>query len=219
MPTTKSPRRLQSVGAIKDLIGLGGVGILFAAAGFGFAASQETHDPFCASCHSQPETSYVERSTAPQPVDLASYHAGQHTRCIDCHSGPGVPGRMRAELLGARNAAAWFSGLAAQPAPLTSPIQDGNCLKCHRDVTFTGYLPKQPVSFLQEGARGEGGEEAGPNHWHEQLIRWQAVTPDAGRCTSCHPGHSTVGSADSGFEDPGTTQNVCEACHQDIGEG
>ncbi|MGA9533430.1 MAG: hypothetical protein WBR18_12000, partial [Anaerolineales bacterium] len=99
------------------------------------------------------------------------------------------------------------------------PIQDANCLKCHQDVTFMGYLPKQPVSFLREAGRGEGGEEAGPNHWHEQLVHWQAVDPDAATCTSCHPGHSTAASADTGFEVPQLTRAVCESCHRAIGEG
>jgi nitrate/TMAO reductase-like tetraheme cytochrome c subunit len=64
------------------------------------------HDQFCASCHTQPESIFFQRSTGALAVDLASFHTTQKTRCIDCHSGPGLFGRMQAELLGARNASA-----------------------------------------------------------------------------------------------------------------
>ena len=78
--------------------------ILLPAAGFGFAASQEAHDSFCGSCHTEPESTYLARSVAAQPSDLASYHTTESTRCIDCHSGIGITGRMQAEILGASNA-------------------------------------------------------------------------------------------------------------------
>ena len=49
-------------------------GIIFTAAGFTFAATQEQHDSFCASCHTQPKSTYFERSIAAAPTDLASFH-------------------------------------------------------------------------------------------------------------------------------------------------
>jgi len=49
-----------------------------------------------------------------QPVDLASAHKADNTRCIDCHSGKGVTGRIRAELLGAHNALAFYTRTAVQ---------------------------------------------------------------------------------------------------------
>ncbi len=158
---------------------LGGavLAVVLTAGGFAFAASQETHDPFCASCHTQPESTFFQRTTGSQPVDLASFHTEKTTRCIDCHSGPGLFGRMGAELLGARNALAWYTHTAAQPAKLTVPISDANCLKCHQDVVQSGYVPKTAVQGL--GGR-RGGEESGPNHWHERLAEWQASTPQAG---------------------------------------
>ena len=207
----------KSFGFTWVLVGILALGIFLAAGGFTFAASQETHDSFCASCHTQPESTFFQRSTTTQAVDLASYHTAQQTRCIDCHSGPGIWGRMQAELLGARNTVAWYTHTAVQPAPLTFPIPDANCLKCHQAVTQRGYTPKQSVTIIGEGRRG--GEEAGPNHWHELLARWQAVAPNAGTCTSCHPGHSTDGSAQTGFENAQTTRTECEACHKVLGEG
>ncbi len=100
---------------------------------------------------------------------------------------------------------------------MTFPLQDANCLKCHQDVIQRGYTPKQSVTI--DGIGRRGGGEAGPNHWHEQLARWQTVAPNAGTCTSCHGGHVTDGTAQTGFENAQTTRGVCEACHQVIGEG
>jgi predicted CXXCH cytochrome family protein len=194
---------------------LGGIvalGVILAASGFTFAASQETHDSFCASCHTQPESTFVQRSTAAQAVDLASYHTAQQTRCIDCHSGQGIIGRMQAEMLGARNALAWYSHTAVQPAPLTFPISDANCLKCHQDVTQQGYIPKTQMTI--PGAFGGREGEGRNNHWHVFLARWQAVSPSAGTCTSCHSGHSTDGSAQNGFMVEQTMRAQCDACHQ-----
>jgi nitrate/TMAO reductase-like tetraheme cytochrome c subunit len=213
----KPPPRKKLFRFTSVLIGIVALGILVAAGGFTFAATQETHDSFCASCHTQPESTFFQRSIDPQAVDLASYHTTQQARCIDCHSGPGIEGRMRAELLGAHNALAWYTGTAVQPAKLTVPIQDANCLKCHQDVTQRGYTPKQAVTIIGQGRRGE--EEGGRNHWHELLARWQAAASNAGTCTSCHAGHTTDGTAQTGFENAQTTNSVCEACHQALREG
>jgi hypothetical protein len=105
---------------------------------------------FCASCHTQPESTFFQRSVDTQPVDLASIHKADNTRCIDCHSGKGVTGRIRAELLGAHNALAFYTRTAVQPAKLTRPIGDDSCLKCHQNVTtqrdrnnhFHGFLAR-----------------------------------------------------------------------------
>jgi nitrate/TMAO reductase-like tetraheme cytochrome c subunit len=95
----QTSKKLIRIGAI--LIGLAILGVFAVVGGFAYAANQESHDPFCGSCHTQPETSYLERSTSAQQVDLASYHTTQNTKCIDCHSGKGVFGRIKAELEGA----------------------------------------------------------------------------------------------------------------------
>jgi predicted CXXCH cytochrome family protein len=173
-------------------------GVLLAAGGFTFAASQESHDTFCTSCHTQPESTYVQRSTDGQQVDLAAFHTAKKTRCIDCHSGSGVTGRMEAELLGARNAAHWYTGTAIQPAKQSVPIRDENCLKCHQDVT------------------GTSGRN---NHFHFFLKQWQAADPNAASCVSCHPAHTTDASAAQGYLNEIKVRAVCEACHRVAGRG
>lgn len=191
--------------------------VVLTASGFAFAATQESHDPFCASCHTQPESTFVQRSTS-TPVDLASYHTTQNSLCIDCHSGPGVLGRMQAELMGARNAFKWFTGTAVQPAVVNFPISDQSCLKCHQAVTQRGFTPKEQIT-VPGGRSGEGEGEGGDGHWHQFLTRWQAADPNAGTCITCHSGHATDGNAQNGFINNQTVQATCDACHRAIRRG
>jgi hypothetical protein len=160
----------------------------------------EEHDPFCASCHTEPEVTYVNRAQAAGATDLASAHAMLHhadaqvspTRCIDCHSGPGVGGRLESMALGARDAVRWVAGTAVQPAVQTVPIADANCLKCHTDIAISTDFD---------------------NHSHHYLAQWQALDAQAGTCVSCHSSHTTDGNARIGFLQQQRTQAQCDACH------
>jgi hypothetical protein len=163
-------------------------------------ARVEEHDPYCASCHTEPEVTYVSRAQAAGAVDLASAHAMLHhsdaqaasTRCIDCHSGPGVGGRLESMGLGARDAVRWVSGSAVQPALQTVPIADANCLKCHADT---------PASTDFD------------NHFHHYLRDWQAKEAQAGTCVACHSSHTPDGNAGIGFLQQQRTQTQCDLCH------
>lgn len=192
--------------------------VILSTVGFLFAASQESHDVFCSSCHTQPETTYYQRSTAAQATDLASFHTSQNTFCIHCHSGQGIFGRVQAELLGARNAFKWYTGTAVQPAVLNYPIGDQNCLKCHQDVTAQGFTPKEQIT-LPGGVTGRREGEGRNNHWHEFLARWQAASSTAGSCVSCHPGHIIGATQQTGYMNSQTVQATCDACHQVLREG
>jgi predicted CXXCH cytochrome family protein len=194
----KGPAPRRRFPLIPVLGGLVLLGALLAAGGFAFAANQEQHDAFCASCHTQPESTFYQRSQAAQPVDLASAHKAKNVTCINCHSGAGVTGRMSAEVMGARNAVLWYTGQATQPAPLHYPISDANCLKCHQEVT---------------------GSRSRDNHFHYFLARWQAVDPQAATCVSCHGGHTTDGSADIAYLNQANTEQVCQSCHNVLRTG
>jgi predicted CXXCH cytochrome family protein len=204
---------------IPTLIVAGIFGVLLAAGGFAFAASQESNDAFCASCHTQPEATFFQRSTAGQPGDLASFHTTKTTLCIDCHSGQGIVGRIQAELLGANNALKWYTGTAVQPAVLLYPIGDQNCLKCHQNVTQRGYAPKLQVTIPGVRINNRAGGEGGNNHWHENLAKWQSTTATAGTCVTCHSGHATGATAQSGFMVAQNVTNTCNACHQVLRRG
>ena len=175
---------------------VGVASVLLAGSGFAFAATQEQNDSFCGSCHTQPESTFLQRSAAAQPVDLASFHTAKNTNCIDCHSGAGVGGRLAAEFQGAQNAFHWYTGTAVQPAKLTAPVGDDSCLKCHQNVT---------------SQRGRD------NHFHGFMARWQAADPNAGHCVDCHSGHSTTaGTAQTNFTSRQVTQPICDNCHRAI---
>ncbi len=175
-----------------------------AASGFFVATRVEENDTACASCHSQPETTYFDRTQAATTRDLASAHAHLSrrddgtpaTRCIDCHSGPGLLGRVQSVSLGARDAFVWFSGRAAQLSVATFPIQDANCLKCHTTT------PNDSSFDL---------------HFHRYMTRWQQADANAGTCAACHTSHTTDGNAAIGFLQQQRTLPQCKQCHVALG--
>ena len=157
----------------------------------------EHHNVFCASCHTEGEQTFYDRSTAQTPTDLASIHnIKAQARCIDCHTGPGIVGRYRGLMAGATDLISYFSGHYPQPASLEEPYPDANCLKCHVDVT-----QKQDFN----------------NHFHVFLPRWQAIDKNAATCVSCHLSHDTSGDVKIGFLNEKTTVAVCQNCHSVAG--
>lgn len=216
MPDNVNPPRRKSR-IFLVMIALAASGLILIAAGFTVAATQEEHDSFCASCHTEPESTFFQRSIAMQASDLASFHTTEAVRCIDCHSGVGFEGRISAELMGAHNAVLWFTGTAEQPAPLTYPISDQNCLKCHASVVESRFGNNSQIT-VPGGNRGREGSGAS-NHWHFFLARWQAASTSAGTCTSCHEGHTPGGTDQSGFMISQTVEQVCNDCHRVLRRG
>ena len=157
----------------------------------------ENHNSFCASCHTEGEQTFYDRSLAPAPVDLASIHEikGQ-ARCIDCHTGPGIIGRYGGLMAGATDLISYFSGHYPQPAALEVPYPDANCLKCHANIA-----QKQEFN----------------NHFHVFLPRWQAIDKNAATCVSCHLSHDNTGDGKIAFLNQQTTTAVCQKCHAAAG--
>jgi hypothetical protein len=172
--------------------------LVLSAASMAVGASLEEKDTFCASCHSQPESTYYQRSTASSPVDLASAHKSKTVKCIDCHSGAGFGGRMQAFYVGGGDLLHWITRTAIQPAPLIHPIPDGNCTKCHGATEATQDFNR---------------------HFHAFLPRWQAVDQNAARCVNCHTAHPTDGDPGIVFLNQTHTEAVCSACHQALRGG
>jgi predicted CXXCH cytochrome family protein len=179
-------------------------GLAFAGGGGLYAANMENHDAFCASCHTQPESTFYDRTQATgiqtaAAVDLASFHAAKAVNCIDCHSGSGLSGRLGAMTLGANDMRAYLSGHYSNPAVVTVPISDDNCLKCHADISVKREFQ---------------------NHFHFFLPQWQRLDPaHAATCVECHQGHQTGGRADIKMLVESTTTAVCQRCHQAAGAG
>jgi predicted CXXCH cytochrome family protein len=172
--------------------------ILFSGAAVFTGTQFENHDSFCSTCHTQPETTYFKRESDKNPVDLATFHATKKVRCIDCHSGKGVIGRMSAIALGTRDLLAFISHNYKQPAPLTRPIGDANCYKCHANI---------------------GQRQDFNNHFHVFLPQWQARDPNAAHCVDCHQSHTTNGQASLAFLNQSDTTQVCQRCHNFAGAG
>ncbi|MBI3244723.1 MAG: cytochrome c3 family protein [Chloroflexi bacterium] len=205
MATSKNIRRANrrqktNLFKYKGLWAVALVGIaLFSLSGSGllYAAHLEDNDAFCASCHTQPESTFYQRSQS-AAMDLASAHAAKDVTCIQCHSGAGVTGRLNGMMVGAGDLAAFTSGQYHKPAIVTVPISDANCIKCHADVTQTRDFNR---------------------HFHAFLPRWQALDPQAATCVSCHQAHTTTGQAQLVFLERVTTTAVCQQCHAFSGEG
>ncbi len=179
------------------LIGAGILGfIVLSSSSVLYAAHLENNDAFCASCHTEPESTFVDRGQGGTAVDLASSHAGHGVHCIQCHSGPGAAGRLDAMTVGASDLLAFETGGFHDPAVLTVPIDDANCLKCHSDVPNT-------QDFRE--------------HFHAFLPKWQALDPQAATCVDCHEAHVTGGLTNLSFLTESTTTAVCQRCHNFVG--
>ena len=164
--------------------------------GVGVSLALENQDAFCASCHTEPEATYYQHSTQPNPGTLAAFHTQKETTCIDCHSGGGVWGRSEGLTQGAQDLMAFLSGAYHRPAISLNPLSDVSCLKCHLDVSQS----------RPSGSRATNG------HYHLFLPRWQAADPQAAGCITCHAAHSH-GLDGLEFMNQGRVAQVCDACH------
>lgn len=184
--------------AIVGVLVVGGLGSM------AVGANLEEKDSFCASCHTQPESTYYQRSLQVKggdmaaASDLASAHVIKAVKCIDCHSGSGIPGRLGAFFVGSGDLLHWITHTAIQPAPQLYPISDGNCLKCHAATEATQDFNR---------------------HFHAFLPRWQAIDPTAARCVDCHSSHTTDGDPSIGFLNQTRTTAVCTRCHTTVRGG
>ena len=107
---------------LKILLIVGGIALILAGGvGFVGGTALEEQDSFCASCHTVPETTYFERTTAlladqSAPVsDLATqhYHLNDQFQCIQCHRGTAsLSDRIQTLALGARDTLIMLSGKA-----------------------------------------------------------------------------------------------------------
>lgn len=182
------------IGAAIALVLLFGLFIPLAAMQF------ENRNSFCASCHTEGEVTFFNRSTVATPIDLASIHniKGQ-ARCVDCHTGPGIIGRYGGLIAGASDLVSFYSGHYPQPAALEEPYPDANCMKCHGNIAA-----KKDFN----------------NHFHVVMFQWQSVDPThAAHCVDCHASHDTTNDAGAIFLNKAATVKVCQACHAIAGGG
>jgi predicted CXXCH cytochrome family protein len=164
------------------------------------AMQLENRNSFCASCHTEGEQTFYDRSLASTATDLASMHdIKDQARCIDCHTGRGIIGRYGGLMAGSTDLISYFSGKYPQPAALEEPYPDANCMKCHQNIAA-----KQDFN----------------NHFHVVMFRWQAMDPvNAAHCVDCHASHDTTNDAGVAFLNNKKTIQVCQKCHESLGGG
>ena len=172
------------------------------------ATQLENRDSFCASCHTEPEVTYYERTQAKEPSDLASAHAAydRPVRCIDCHSKASLTGRMGAVWQGAQDLAAYIVSDYHDPAITENHLGDAPCLKCHtlpsRDHPIT--VEDEPNLIFSNAHY----------HWVEYLSAWQnADLREEGTCAACHRAHSEDTLAVLGYRYMPQVNATCDDCH------
>ncbi len=186
----------------KSLFGIAGV-MLLPVLGVGGALAVEMYDPFCAACHTEPETTYYSRTRSEKKADLAAFHAPKQTRCIDCHSGGGQFGRVKGLQQGAHDLLNFVTGRYQRPAVTTNPLGDDSCVKCH-----TKTLARKAETRASAGMGLLG-------HYHFYLLKWQAEDIHAARCATCHTAHTT-GIAALRFMQQGVVGALCDECHTSL---
>lgn len=208
-------RRFNSRIGVMRLVAIGAATAFIATlSGVSFVSVQEQNNSFCGTCHTQPESTYLERfaSVSSGPAhDLASFHhkqlyprgsGGQPVRCIDCHVGEGLVGRGVVVTLAAWDALKYVTGTARQPAKVVFTIQNEGCIKCHEEQVKQGLATANQRFFID-------------NHMH--YLQFLPGAPQE-RCVDCHPAHRP-GTELNGFQFNQIIIPVCEDCHQKEGRG
>ena len=208
-------KRISRLGVWGSVLFAAVVGLLFAIGSYTFVSAQEQNNQFCGSCHTQPESTFLQRFDAAQSAratDLASFHhkqlyprdtpGAQNIRCIDCHVGEGLVGRGTVVTLAAWDALKHYTGLQQQPAKIVFTVQNEACLTCHDAQVKQGLATAEQQCDIN-------------NHFHYILF-----TPGAPSepCVSCHVSHRE-GSETTAFQFRDIIIPVCQDCHQKEGKG
>lgn len=198
----------------------------------------EEQDGFCATCHLNPERTYVDRARVVAQAyetakaqgvrgdalwlsgrdaarDLAGSHRAAVLNCVACHRGDqGAGDRAVALLLGARNTLAYISGqFDPNHSGVAQPeLVEASCLRCHVNRPELGGVPvgdPNPVTV-------EGFE----NHFHVYLFQAEYADVTSIGCVDCHPAHREVPPIVPYFiDETGVVLPACVQCHKEVGEG
>ncbi len=188
---------------------LGFAGVVAATAGWVTTDALERDDDFCTSCHLPSGTplhqslrsDYDERPYA----SLAARHAGAPVagridsafRCIDCHGGASLAGRLRVKALAAKDAFWYMVGRFEEPAHMAWPLWDEDCRKCHG-------------SFAASGA-----DDWAQTDFHALPVHNAALGV---ACVACHRSHDGDGNPDAYFLHAASVRSQCALCHSEFEE-
>ena len=171
----------------------------------------EENDAFCSACHLPSGAPLHERNRADfrarPAVSLAVAHAvaGNRARedgafrCIDCHGGTGLAGRVRVKLLSARDAAVYVTRHFEEPRGMRWPLRDDDCRRCH--ATFAS-------------AASTANEWEAPA-FHQVIVHNRELGVD---CVECHQAHPRGGLAERNFLHPDPVREQCARCHPEFEE-
>lgn len=187
-----------------------GGALLAGALGWFVSDRLEQHNDFCNSCHLTgpagpiPLHAKIRREfDARPPVSLAAAHAAAGVkgrtdaafRCIDCHGGTSLLGRMRVKALAAKDAFWYVTGHFQEPDRMRWPIWDEDCRKCHG--TFAG----------------QSWNGVGPEPFHARSVH---NTKLGVACVACHSAHGPGGNPDAHFLHPARVRAQCARCHDEF---
>jgi hypothetical protein len=167
----------------------------------------EQNDDFCNACHLGSGTPLHiairgDFGRIP-PVSLAAAHGsvpidGRPFRCIDCHGGASLPGRVRVKTLAARDLLWYVVGHFGEPTEMQSPLWDEDCQRCH-----PGF--DEPASEAWETPR-----------FHELPVH----NVELGiACVACHGSHTDDGAPEAHFLSTSAVRGQCTLCHAEFGQG
>ena len=118
-------------------------------------------------------------------------------RCIDCHGGAGMLGRVRVKALAAKDAFWYVVGHFEEPSGMRWPLWDEDCAKCHASFDVRELQAGQSPRFHQL-----------PVH-----------NVDLGvACVECHMSHDAGGNAGAHFVNAAWVRGQCARCHSEFEE-
>lgn len=192
------------------IVALGALlGASLGAAGWVVTDHLEQDDDFCNACHMSTGAALhaeIRRDYDARPAaSLAARHAAARVsaraagafRCIDCHGGKSLAGRLRVKALAAKDALVYVSGRFEEPETMRWPLWDEDCSACH-------------ASF--EAA----GDDWGSPDFHDLAVH----NVDLGvACVECHSAHEAGGDPGAFFLRVASVRAQCARCHSEFEAG
>jgi hypothetical protein len=209
----------------------------------------EERDAFCATCHLNPERTYVNRAARASQAfeqgqqqeltsddlqqtgrdaarDLASAHRAAALNCVACHRGDNsLSDRAIALTLGGRNTLLYLTGqFDPDHSGVVNPdLVETSCLHCHVDQPLLGRADRP----AQRSADGAGDGEVNPvtvdsfeNHFHSYLFAPEYINQTAVGCLDCHPSHLEIPPIVPFFiDEEDIVLPACVQCHIDVQRG
>jgi hypothetical protein len=182
--------------------------IVAAPAGWMVSDALERNNDFCNACHlPSGEALHVavrEDFDGRPPTTLAAGHGAAHPpgpegdaaafRCIDCHGGVSLVGRLRVKTLAAKDAFWWVVGDFEEPRGMRWPLWDEDCAQCHESFDVKADADGDPA-FHDLGVHN--------------------VELGVG-CVECHRSHERGANVDAWYLKAAVVRQQCARCHAEF---